>query len=185
MAYSDASSGDVPTNPSNKTVPILALTDSEGNEIYLDIDQANELNSQGIMTVINFNGFRSWGNNTAAYPSTTDPKDRWIYCRRYFTWRGNNFMLTYFNRIDDPSNYRLTESIVDSENIVGNSHVAAGLAAEDRIEFRTEDNPLSDILNGKIKFKMFLAPYTPAETIGVDLEFNPYALSSAISGGEA
>ncbi len=183
MSYHDAEAGDVPTNPSNKSINISALIDSEGNEIHLDIDQANELNAQGIMTIINFRGFRTWGNNTAAYPDTTDPKDRWIYARRYFTWRANNFMLSYFDKVDDPTNYRLTESVVDSENIVGNSHVASGLAAKDHIEFRASDNPITDILNGSIKFKMFLSPYPPAENLCVDLEFDPYAISNALTGG--
>lgn len=183
MSYHDAESGDVPTNPSNKRIDISALIDSDGNEIYLDMDQASELNAQGVMTVINFRGFRTWGNNTAAYPDTTDPKDRWIYARRYFSWRGNSFMLSYFDKVDDPTNYRLTESVVDSENIVGNSHVAAGLAAKDHIEFRASDNPIADILNGSIKFKMFLSPYPPSENIGVDLEFDPYAISNALTGG--
>ena len=183
MSYNDAEAGDVPTNPSNKPLGISALIDSEGNEIYLDIEQANELNSQGILTVINFNGFRIWGNNTAAYPETTDPKDRWIYARRYFTWRGNNFMLSYFEKVDDPTNYRLIESVVDSENIVGNSHVAADLAAKDYIEFRDSDNPISNILSGSIKFKMYLSPYPIAENICADLEFDPLAISNALTGG--
>lgn len=92
-------------------------------------------------------------------------------------------MLSYFDKVDDPTNYRLTESVVDSENIVGNSHVAAGLAAKDHIEFRASDNPIADILNGSIKFKMFLSPYPPSENIGVDLEFDPYAISNALTGG--
>ncbi len=183
MAYNDAEAGDVPTNPSNKALCISALIDSEGNVIHLDIDQANELNSQGIITVINFNGFRTWGNNTAAYPNTTDPKDRWISVRRYFTWRKNSFKLSYFQKVDDPGNYRLIESVVDSENIVGNSHVANGLAAEDRIEFSELDNPITDILNGIIRFKFHLAPYTPAEVITADFEFNPSALTEALTGG--
>lgn len=184
MAYLDAEAGNVPVNPSNKPLGISALIDEDGNEIYLDIDQANDLNAQGIVTVINFNGFRTWGNNTAAYPGTTDPKDRWIYARRYFTWRGNSFMQTYFQKVDDPANYRLIESIVDSENIVGNSHVAQGLAARDQIEFRTEDNSINDILTGKIRFKMYLAPYSPAEVIESDLEFDPNAIATALSGGD-
>ncbi len=183
IAYNDAEAGDVPINPSNKPLSITALIDGEGNEIFLDIDQANELNAQGVLTVINFNGFRIWGNNTAAYPDTTDPKDRWIHVRRYFTWRENNFKLTYFQNVDDPGNYRLIESVVDSENIVGNSHVANGLAAEDRIEFRESDNPTTDIMNGIIRFKFHLAPFIPSEVITADFEFNPYALAEALTGG--
>ena len=184
IAYYDTENGDAPVNPSNKSLPVSATVTDDGTELYIDVEQANELNSAGIVTAVNFNGFRTWGNNTAAYPESTDPKDRWIYVRRYFTWRGNSFKRNYFEKVDDPTNYRLIEAIVDSENIVGNSHVAAGYAAMDKIEFRSSDNPITSILKGAIKFKMYLAPYTPAETIEAELEFDPYAIGTAISGGE-
>ena len=59
----------------------------------------------------------SVGNNTACYPDVTDPKDRWIACRRFFSWWANSFMLTYKSRVDNPANKRLIETICDTENI--------------------------------------------------------------------
>lgn len=135
------------------------------------------------MTAINVNGWRTWGNNTAAYPATTDPKDRWFCCRRFFSWWGNSFILTYFQRVDDPANYRLIESIVDSENIRGNSYVSQGKCAGARIVFEEKDNPITDVLNGKIQFHQYLAPYAPAEDILNVLEFDPDMLAAAINGG--
>lgn len=186
IAYTDAENDDVPNlSPSNKLLGVSGTVLEDGTEIVLDQTQANLINGQGIVTAINVNGWRSWGNNTAIYPASTDPKDRWICCRRFFSWWGNSFILTYFQKVDSPANYRLIESIVDTENIRGNSYVAQGKCAGCRIEFNAEDNPITDILNGKIQFKQWLAPYTPAEDIFNVLEFDPSMIEAALSGGEA
>ena len=183
-AYTDASNDDVPNlSPSNKMAKITGLVLDDGIEVTLDQNQANLLNSQGVITAIHVNGWRTWGNNTAAYPGVTDPKDRWFCCRRFFSWWGNSFIMTYFQKVDDPANYRLIESIVDSENIRGNSYTSQGKCAGAKIVFEEKDNQITHILNGKIKFRQYLAPYTPAEDILNVLEFDPSMLAAAISGG--
>lgn len=185
--YTDAQNDDVPSlSPSNKAIPITAtvLMDSGNTEILLDQVQANVVNAAGVATAVNLNGFKSWGNNSAAYPSVTDPKDRWFCCRRFFSWWGNSFILTYNEKVDDPMDVRLIESIVDSENIRGNAYVSSGKCAAARIEYNEAENTREDILNGKITFHQFLSPWTPAEDILNILEFDPDALQSAIVGGE-
>ena len=101
-AYTDASNGDVPyESPSNKDLRITATVLADGTEVVLDQQQANDaLNANGIITAINQEGFRSWGNSTAAYPATTDPKDRWLAVRRFFNWDGNNFPSSNFTSKD-------------------------------------------------------------------------------------
>lgn len=184
-AYIDARNDDVPSlSPSNKLVGITGTVLEDGTEVVLDQVQANTVNSFGITTAINVNGWRTWGNNTAAYPATTDPKDRWFCCRRFFSWWGNSFILTYFQKVDDPMNTRLIESVVDSENIRGNAYVSAGKCAAAYIEYNEAENPVTDILNGKITFHQHLAPYVPAEDILNILEFDTDALQSALIGGE-
>ena len=101
----------------------------------LDQEQANTVNSFGVATWLNMNGFRLWGNNTAAYPGISDPKDRWFSVRRFLTWAANTFILTYFQKVDSPANKRLIEAIVDSENVRGNGFVARGVCAD--LVFRT------------------------------------------------
>lgn len=184
-AYIDANNDDVPSlSPSNKLVGITGTVLEDGTEVVLDQVQANTVNSFGITTAINVNGWRTWGNNTAAYPATTDPKDRWFCCRRFFSWWGNSFILTYFQKVDDPMNTRLIESVVDSENIRGNAYVSAGKCAAAYIEYNEAENPVTDILNGKSTFHQHLAPYVPAEDILNILEFDTDALQSALIGGE-
>lgn len=184
-AATDAANGDVPSlSPSNKSLPgVTGLCLEDGTEVILDQAQANVVNSAGIGTVLNLNGFKAWGNNTCAYPSTTDPKDRWIAVRRFFTWRSNSLIQTYFERVDSPANYRMIEAIVDAENVNGNAYVAAGACAAYQCEFRSDENPTTQILNGTIKFHLTLAPYNPAECIEFTLEFDPTAIASALIGG--
>lgn len=184
IAKTDAENDDVPyLSPSNLELPISGAVTANGEEVVLDQNQANTLNGIGVVTAINCNGWRTWGNNTACYPSNTDPKDRWIACRRFFSWYGNNFIKNYFNRVDNPANYRLIEALVDDENVNGNSLVSQGKAAGIRIEFNADENSVEQILDGKIKFHQYLAPYTPSEYIENTLEFDPNMLESALSGG--
>ena len=130
---------------------ITATVLADGTEVVLDQQQASDmLNANGITTAINMNGFKSWGNKTAAYPSTTDPKDMWFSVRRFFDWDGNNFIRTYFQKVDKPGNKRLIRSIVDSQNIVGNGYVARDYCAGYRLEFLESENPATNLINGHL-----------------------------------
>lgn len=181
--YTDANNDSVPNlSPSNKPLGVSATVLADGTEVVLDVIQANVLNAAGIVTAINVNGFKAWGNNTAAYPALTDPKDRWICCRRFFSWWGNSFITTYFNKVDDPANYRLIESIVDSENVRGNSLVSQGKCAGIKMVYNEADNPIENVVAGRIVFRQFLAPYTPAEDILNILEFDVSMIQAALGG---
>ena len=181
--YTDYNNDSVPNlSPSNRAIRISASVVEDGTEINLDINQANELNAVGVVTALNLNGFKAWGNNTAAYPDTTDPKDRWIACRRFFSWWGNSFITNYMTKVDNPANYRLIESIVDSENVRGNSLVSQGKCAGIKMVYSKDDNPIANVLDGKIVFKQYLAPYTPAEDILNVLEFDPSMIEAALGG---
>ena len=183
VAYTDYQNDSVPNlSPSNKDIKFSAAVLADGTEVTLDITQANELNAIGVVTALNLNGFKAWGNNTAAYPEVTDPKDRWICCRRFFSWWGNSFITTYLEKVDNPANYRLIESIVDSENVRGNSLVSQGKCAGIKMVYNKEDNPIANVRDGKIVFRQYLAPYTPAEDILNVLEFDPSMIETALGG---
>ena len=181
-AYTDAQNDDTPNvSPSNKTLAITAACLEDGTDVVLDQEQANTVNSFGVATWLNMNGFRLWGNNTAAYPGITDPKDRWFSVRRFMTWAANSFILTYFQKVDSPANKRLIEAIVDSENVRGNGFVARGVCARYEITFNEDENTTTDLLNGKITFHQYITPFTPAEDIEDIIEFDPEALSTALT----
>lgn len=195
-AYMDATNDDVPNlSPSNRLIGITGTVladavytkaeDGSGSwdkEVLLDQLQGNAVNSFGVTTAINNNGWRTWGNRTAAYSSITDPKDMWFCCRRFFSWWGNSFILTYAQKVDNPANRRLIESIVDTENIRGSSYVPDKCAGI-RIEYIPEENAITDLIDGHLKFHQYLAPYVPAEDILNTLEFDVNALQEALNGG--
>lgn len=181
-AYTDANNDDVPSvSPSNKLLGVTGLCLADGTEVLLDQDQASTVNSYGVVTAINLNGWRNWGNYTGAYPGSTDAKDIWIPVRRMFNWQGNTFIQTYFDRVDDPMNYRLIEAIVDSENIRCAAYAPDKWAGA-RIEYLAEDNPTTDILAGKITFRQHIAPYTPAQEIENILSYDTDMLAEALGG---
>ena len=179
----DAANGDIPyVSPSNKTLAISAACLKDGTEVLLDQEQANVVNSFGVATWLNMNGFRLWGNNTACYPGNTDPKDRWFSVRRFMSWDDNTFIQTYFQKVDDPLNKRLIEALVDSENVRGNSFVSRGICARHEIQYIESENPTTSLLNGCIMFHKYLSPFNPAEDIEELVEFDPNAISDALGG---
>ena len=71
LAYLDAENEDIPSkSPSNKQTPITGTCLADGTEIVLDQDQGTVVNSFGVATAINRNGFRPWGSYTGACPRT-------------------------------------------------------------------------------------------------------------------
>ena len=149
----------------------LAL--ENGDEVILGNEEANYLNGEGIVTALNFiGGWRCWGNRTACYPDNTDPKDAFIPVRRMFYWVGSTVTTTVWQKVDEPGNRRLIDTVVDSLNVWLNSLSAAGQLLGGRLEFREEDNPTTDLMDGKYHFKLYMTPPSPAEDMEFDLEID-------------
>ncbi|GIO09669.1 hypothetical protein J31TS6_56970 [Brevibacillus reuszeri] len=170
----DAKNDDIPfESPSNKNLQAVGLVNDAGEEVELGPEQANYLNGQGIVTALNWiGGWKLWGNRTAAYPGITDVKDAFIPVRRTFNWVANTIILTYWQNVDNPTNRRLIETVVDSMNIWLNGLSARGALLGGRIEFRSDDNPTTDLLDGIIRFRVFLASPTPGEVLEFQLEYD-------------
>lgn len=170
----DADNNDVPyQSPSNRSMQITGTCLADGTEITLSLSQANLLNSQGIMTAINFSGgFKSWGNYTGAYPSNTDIKDSFICVRRMFDWQYQTFILQYWQKVDAPLTPRLIKTILDSESIRLNGLVSRGYLLGADIKFNEEENPTTDLLAGIIRFHSYITPPVPAQEIDDVLEYD-------------
>jgi len=180
IGRTDAENSGVPYNsPSNKHLNINGLCDANGDEMILNTAKANFLNSQGIITADNFtNGWVAWGNRTGAYPGNTDPKDSFIPIRRMFDWIGNTIVLTYWSRIDFPLTPRRIETIVDSINIWFNGLASREFILGGRIEFLSDDNPTTDLIDGIVKFRVRITPPPPMETMEFILEYDPAYLQA-------
>ncbi|MEQ6355920.1 phage tail sheath family protein [Lysinibacillus sp. M3] len=169
--------GDYPhESPSNKPLPMtkLLVETKDGHEdIDLSPDQAELLNNQGITTAINFiGGWRAWGNYTGAFPASTDVKDIFIPVRITHNWLGNTIILTTWDKVDGPIGRRLIDNVLDTMNMWLNGLQPEGVLIGGRVEFREEDNPITDLLSGKIRFRYMVAEPTPAQEIDNILEFD-------------
>lgn len=187
-AYTDAQNGGRPyKSPSNEPIGITAAVLMDGTEVHLDTNQANVLNGAGIVTAINDDGWRSWGNNSACYPKNTDAKDRWICCRRMMIWYKEHFLRQYKEKVDDPYNPKLIENLVDSENMYLNGLTSTGYIAGGVISYSNnkEENTTADILKGWMIFLTRIAFWVPGEFVLDKLVFDPEILTQAITGGES
>ena len=160
--------------PSNRSLQADGSVLADGTEVYLQQQQANDaLNANGVVTALNWvGGWKAWGNRTAAYPATTDPKDAFIKIRGFQNWLANTLVLSYWQYVDGDLNRRQIESITDSNNIFLNGLAATDQILGGRIEFQPEDNPTTQLLDGKAVFRIYQASPVPNKEIEFILEYD-------------
>lgn len=184
MEQAAATDGITCKSPSNKAMAIDDCVLADGTSIYYDQEDGNELNAAGIVTIIARNGWYSWGNNTAAYPGTTDPVKRWIMTRLAFIWIENDYVSSITPQIDDDLNKdRIIDNATTAYNIKLASWAAAGRIIKGSISYRAADNTTSSIINGKFKVRTKLASNIPGETVENEFSFDLDALIEAVTGG--
>ena len=184
-AACDAEHGDIPyKNPSNEALGASAAVLNDGTEILLDFTKAELVNSYGIVTAINFQGWKAWGDETAAYPGNSSPSQRYIASRRMLAWLRNHFMLSYCSKVDEPMNPRLIESVLNSENEFLNGLAAIGaVPSGTHITYDEEANSLANMINGEVVFQVEWAAWPPAKHIVAEYRFIPDLISNAFTGG--
>lgn len=160
--------------PSNRSLQADSSVLADGTEILLQNQQANDaLNANGIVTALNWiGGWKAWGNRTAIYPANTDPKDAFIKIRGFQNWLANTLILTYWADVDGDLNRRQIESITDSNNIFLNGLASTGQILGGRLEFNPEDNPTTQLLDGKAVFRLFQASPPPNKAIEFIIEYD-------------
>lgn len=169
---------DVPyKSPSNERLQINAVV-AGSDELWLGPEEASYLNGQGIVTPLNFvGGWKAWGNRTGTYPGVTDPKDSFLPVRMMFNWIGNTLVLSWWQRIDFPITRRLIETVVDSNNIWLNGLASREFLLGGKVMFLEEENPDTDLIDGIIRFHVYLTPPSPAREIDFVLEYDPAELT--------
>ncbi|MCD8199807.1 MAG: hypothetical protein LUD25_02465 [Coriobacteriaceae bacterium] len=184
MAQVDADNDNCPyESPSNKNLKCDSLVLDDGTEVQLTLTQANNLNSNGIVTGLYFiNGWVAWGNTTACYPANTDVKDYFIPVSRMFGWVGSTLVQTFWSKLDKPMNRRLIENVLDTTNIWLNGLVGTGRLLGARVEMFEDENPLTNLMAGIIKLHVFMTPPSPAQEIDFVLEYDADYVESALQG---
>jgi phage tail sheath protein FI len=180
MGRTDAGNNDIPyVSPSNHSLQMNAAVLQDGTGIWLGQNEATYLNAQGIVTALNFmNGWVAWGNRTASYPGNTDVKDSFIPIRRMFSWIGNTFIRTFWQRVDYPLNRRQIDVVVDSANIWLNGLAAQQVILGGRVEFLESENPTTDLMDGIARFHVYVTPPSPNREIDFVLEYDPDNLAN-------
>lgn len=173
IATTDSNNGGTPhVSPSNQSIKIDGLINN-GEVVKLGLDEANYLNENGIVTALNFiGGFKIWGNRTSAYPSNTDVKDMFIPVRRVFSWIGNTLVTNFWQNVDMPINKRNIENIVNNVQFWLDSLQSEEVLNGATVTFPDELNSDTELLDGKLKFKLQMASPTPAEDIEFILEYD-------------
>lgn len=179
----DGARGGIPSeSPSNKNLQMDSMVLRSGAEVVMGVDVASMLNAQGVVTATNFtNGWVLWGNRTGAYPGNSDVKDAFIPIRRMFNWVGNSIILTHFGKLDKPLTPNLVQIIVDSVNTWFNGLVADGHLLGGEAVFLESDNPLTALMDGKVKIRLRLTPPPPFEQGDFVLEYDPQGLTTLFS----
>jgi phage tail sheath protein FI len=159
-------------SPSNKNLRMNSLQIQDGSELPMHLLDANYLNSIGVVTALNFiGGWRSWGNRTAAYPADSDVKDMFIPVRRMFDYIGNTIVLTIWQKVDEPGNRRLIDAVVNSLQLWLDGLAASEALLGARVEFRHDENPTTELLDGHFTFHIYIAVPTPAEWLDFRVEY--------------
>ena len=99
------------------------------------------------------------------------------------SWQANAFIVRYMDRLDQNISLRAIEALVNDENVRCNALTAQGKWAGGRIEFRDSENPITDIMAGKVKFYQYIAPFTPAKEILNTLEYSADILKASFTAG--
>lgn len=174
IAQIDTKNEGVPfESPSNKGVSLDGLITPGGTRVVLTWAQANILNDAGICTFLNFmSGWTAWGNVTGCFPSNRDVKDYFIPVNRMFDWVANTLIKTFWSKLDDPTNPRLVDTILNSCNIWLNGLAGRGWLYGGRVEMLDSENPLTDLMAGIIHLHLFFAPPPPAQEIDFTLEYD-------------
>lgn len=183
MAQVDTDNGGVPyESPSNKGLQMDGLCLEDGSEVTLTLAQANTLNANGVVTAINFTGgWTAWGNYTACYPGNTDVKDYFIPVSRMFGWVGNTVIRTFWSKLGKPMTRLLIDNVVDTCNIWLNGLVGAKYLLGGRVEFRAEENPVTDLMAGIVKMHIYITPPSPAQEIDFTLEYDVSYIKAAFA----
>ena len=136
--------------------------------------EANQLNEVGITTFANTfgSGIRTWGNRSAAFPSSTHPSN-FICVTRTADVLNESIELASMQFSDGPLNQARIDSIRETVNgfmrtLIGRGALIDGKNAAGQSTgcyYDPAKNPATQLAAGKVVFDLIYCPPTPAEWI--------------------
>lgn len=154
-------------SPSNREV--LGVTGTELPLSFAYNDQntdCNALNEVGIVTVANTfgTGLRTWGNRSAAFPSSTFP-DNFIAVGDVQDITHDALELAMMQFLDRPINQATIDSIRETVNGFFRTLIQRGAIVDGICTFDPAKNPPVELAAGHLTFDLTFLPPTPAERI--------------------
>lgn len=179
----DGQYGGLPyVSPSNKPLPVTGaycMIENDDEQIveepvFLTRDDVNAyLGAHGIVGFRNTaQGWVAWGDNTAAFPGSTDVKDYMIPIRRMFNYVSNQFQVFADARVDMPLNLRQLEGVVKSFNQILAGWVGFGALNAGSVELDKELNTTASLLAGTVYVRIRIAPPPAMVVIEGVLEYD-------------
>lgn len=158
------------SSPSNREIKgVVGVERNISAGINDASSDANLLNEKGITTVFNAfgTGIRTWGNRSAAFPTSTAP-DNFIPVRRTADIVHESLENAVLQFIDRP----IIPALIDAIRETGNSFIRTlvgrgALIAGSRVEFPKELNTEVELAAGKLTYNLIMMPPIPAERIEI------------------
>lgn len=127
---------------------------------------ANLLNEKGIVTLAAGygTGIRTWGNRSAAFPTSTSP-DNFIAVQRTADILHESLELAMLQFIDQPINNALIDSIKETVNAFIRTLIGRGALVDGNCTYDPAKNPPTEVAAGHLTFDLNFMPPTPAERI--------------------
>lgn len=153
-------------SPSNKAVPIVKQYFGEGSTNRgFDQQRANELNADGITTVVFWGGlWVLWGPHTAAYKfgAVTDNRVVFDNSIRLMMYVSNSFQQEHALTIDQPMTSALADTIKNREQEKMDALAAIGaFIGTPVVEFNASDNSTGDLVEGNFVWGFKGTPAPP------------------------
>ena len=99
-----------------------------------------------------------------------------------FGYVAQTVTLTFWGKLDSKMTRRLIDCIIDTVNIWLNGLKTAEHILGGRIEFSEAENPLTDLMAGRMKFHIYITPPSPAKEMEFVLEYDADYVSAALGG---
>jgi phage tail sheath protein FI len=174
ISKSDAEFG-VQRSPSNQVLTGVSGTSVEFSASYSDpSSEINLLNEVGVISVFNARrrGYLLWGNRNASAPDNTEP-DVFISVHRVrltITQALEQNMIRY---VDSPITQALIDAIRESGNAYLRGLIQEGALLGGEVTYDPNNNPVSELQQGRLRFEVTILPPSPAERLTFVLSFNP------------
>lgn len=153
-----------------------------------DQQDANDLTSNGIMTLICWGGnWVLWGDHTAAYAYGADVDARAIFdvSMRMLFYITNSFQREWSPSIDKPMTPQLRDRILNREQEKLDALVARGaLIGDPTVLFLESENSTTDMMNGDFRWDIAATPTPPLKSATVYVAYTDAGFSAYFSDSE-